>query len=270
MRRDELVRHLPSRTLLPRPSPKHPHLQVVGEMEQLALRGWKEYWSDGWNKFDVLSLSCMLAAFAIRMTLLLDGGYPAHSLGLGADATDTLNSYFQNLSVLAVTSLILRSLEALSYNKDIGRTSPPLPPPSSSLPPFSRAHPLRLVSPLHPRPPQCSSLPSPPSSRPHPHHSHTPLTHPGELYTIFLSMLSESAAVYIILTCYAVAFGVAFTALLPQSVTRAEVFERPFFATFWALLGDFNLGDSPSDHLQPRLIPFARSNSRGKGWVKMG
>ncbi|KAL3930829.1 MAG: hypothetical protein SGPRY_001372, partial [Prymnesium sp.] len=165
---------------------------VVGEMEQLALRGWKEYWSDGWNKFDVLSLSCMLAAFAIRMALLLDGGYPAHSLGLGADATDTLNSYFQNLSVLAVTSLILRSLEALSYNKDI-----------------------------------------------------------GELYTIFLSMLSESAAVYIILTCYAVAFGVAFTALLPQSVTRAEVFERPFFATFWALLGDFNLVHAARSEVRP-------------------
>ena len=40
-------------------------------------------------------------------------------------------------------------------------------------------------------------------------------------------MLSESFAVYIILLCYAVAFGIAFTTLNPAGVTKAEVFKRP-------------------------------------------
>ncbi|KAL1512225.1 hypothetical protein AB1Y20_005487 [Prymnesium parvum] len=158
--------------------------QISAEVEQLALQGVKEYLSDGWNKLDILSLCCMSAAFVVRMILVIDGGYPSYNIGLAYGSIERLNSIFQNCSVAAIITLILRSLEALSYNKDI-----------------------------------------------------------GELYTIFLSMLSESAAVYIILCCYTVAFGVAFTALLPQGITNAEVFERPFFITFWALLGDFDLGE---------------------------
>ena len=156
--------------------------QVLAEAEQVLLQGARAYWEDGWNKLDILSLSCMGAAFVIRVVMLLDGGPPSSSLGLSAHAFDDLATTLRGLFVAAIITLILRCLDALSYNKDI-----------------------------------------------------------GELYTIFLNMLSESSAVYMILLTYAIAFGVAFTALLPQGVTEAELFERPFYLTFWALLGDFDL-----------------------------
>mgnify|MGYP007078073048 CR=1 FL=1 len=88
---------------------------LIAELGQIRIQGLAEYWKQGWNKLDIISLSCMTIAFAIRVAVSgSDDRHPQE----GSDAD--LHSLLKGLLAVAAVTLNLRFLESLSYNKDIG------------------------------------------------------------------------------------------------------------------------------------------------------
>ena len=63
----------------------------------------------------------------------------------------------------------------------------------------------------------------------------------GELVTILIAMIKDGGSIYVILLWSGLGFAAAFTALLPQANLSTEYFLRPFWYSFRAILGDFDI-----------------------------
>ena len=95
----------------------------------------------------------------------------------------------------------------------------------------------------------------------------------GELVTILVAMINDGKPIYIILGWSAIGFSAAITALLPQGNLSNEFFLRPFWYSFRAILGDFDIGavyeilgdDGDSADLAQTLYEYAATHPASKG-----